>query len=126
MPKILIVEDDAHINKALRIRLQAAGYETCSASDSYLGFQVASREKPDLMILDLSMPAGDGFSIVERLGGSGLNSIPFVILTASKQPKCRERAKQLGAADFIEKPYTSADLLERVEAALGCPPAQVE
>lgn len=119
MAKILIVEDDPHINKALRIRLESAGHEIEVASDSYLGFQLAASRVHDLMILDLSMPAGEGFNIVERLQATGGQDVPFVVLTASKRPECRARALELGARDFIEKPFVSKRLVRRVDQALA-------
>ncbi len=115
MKKILIVEDDKDINKALMIRLQAGGYEVISAEDGYTGLAKAMKEKPDLMLLDISLPAGDGFSIVER---SRKNSesveIPFIVLTASKRPDFKKTAMDLGASAYFEKPFESGALLEAI------------
>ena len=126
MKKILIVEDDVDINKALQIRMEAAGYQVFCATDGYYGLSLAVKEKPDLMLLDISMPAGSGFSIVERLQEHGEQAaIPFIILTASQQPANIEMAKSLGAVAFFEKPFDSAALLESIQEALAssCPPA---
>lgn len=120
MKKILIVEDDPDINKALAIRLQAAGYKTVQASDGYLGLSAAVAEQPDLMILDISLPAGDGFSIVQRLQeNTSVSQIPFLILTASRRPEFRQQARELGAYAFFEKPYESAHLLGTVSEAVA-------
>ena len=120
MKKILVVEDDVSINKALTIRLRAAGYEVCSAQDGLLATCAAKREIPDAMVLDISMPAGDGFSIVERVQEMPeLEGVPFIFLTASKRPEFRERAEELGATAFFEKPYDAAELLAAIEGAVN-------
>lgn len=117
--KILIVEDDPDINKALRIRLQADGYSVICAEDSLLGLSAAVREHPDLMLLDVTMPAGDGFSIVERIRDhTDLPDIPFIVLTASKRPEYAAKARELGAVAYFEKPYESQELLSVVRSAL--------
>lgn len=119
MKRVLIVEDDADINKALTIRLQAAGYEVHSAADAYVGLSLAVQVEPDVMLLDISMPAGDGFSIVERMReNTSLPDIPFIMLTASKRPEFRRTARELGAVAYFEKPYEAGDLLEAVEDAM--------
>lgn len=120
MKKILIVEDDADINRALTIRLESAGYRVLSAQDGLIGLTTAVKERPDIMILDISMPAGDGFSIVERLRASSEGGeIPFIMLTASKRPEFRQLAEELGAFAYFEKPYESAALLEKVSEAVS-------
>jgi DNA-binding response OmpR family regulator len=118
--KILVVEDDVDINKALVYRLRANGYEVSTAGDGLIGLCSAVREQPDLMILDIALPAGDGFSIVERLrANTKVGEIPFIVLTASRMPELRETALKLGAFAYIEKPYDGAVLIDRVRAALS-------
>lgn len=118
MKKVLVVEDDVDINKALTIRLRAAGYEVFSAQDGLLGTCAARREHPDVMVLDISMPAGDGFSIVERVRSiPEMAHTPFIFITASKKRELKERALELGAAAFFEKPYESEELLTAIEKA---------
>lgn len=120
MKKILIVEDDRDINKALTLRLRAAGYEVLSAEDSVLGLCTAVKERPDALILDISMPGGDGFSIIERLReNTTLGHLPFVILTASRRPEYRQTAMRLGAHAYFEKPYEADQLLEVVAEAVA-------
>jgi DNA-binding response OmpR family regulator len=120
MKKVLIVEDDRDINEALAIRLKAAGYAVCRAEDGLMGLVTAVHERPDLMILDISMPAGDGFSIVERAREyTDLPAIPVIFITASKRPELRKAALEMGAVAFFEKPYESAELIHAVHAALG-------
>jgi DNA-binding response OmpR family regulator len=124
--KILVVEDDIDINKALVYRLRANGYEVSTASDGLVGLCTAVRDQPDLMILDIALPAGDGFSIVERLrANTKLGDTPFIVLTASRMPELRDTALKMGAFAFVEKPYDAGVLLEHVRAALSaCSPVQ--
>ena len=74
---------------------------------------------PDLVLLDISMPAGNGFTVAERLKTVLPNPVPVIFLTASKQPEFRARARQLGAAGYFEKPYEAADLLAAVARQIG-------
>ena len=125
MTKILIVEDDRKIATAIAVRLKAEGFEVEIAMDAVMGVSTARRVEPDLVILDISMPAGDGFIVAERLRGLVQTmSTPFIFLTASKQPGLRERAREMGA-DFLEKPYEAAELVATVKNALAATPASV-
>lgn len=117
--RILIVEDDPRITKALSIRLKAAGYDVVVAQDGSTGLTAAVREQPDLLLLDISMPAGGGFFIAERAPQRAtLAGVPIVFITASKAPELRERARELGAVGFIEKPYKSEHMLQLIDDAL--------
>ena len=91
--KILIVDDERDIVKALMIRLQGAGYEVVTAFDGAQGIFVAHKEKPDLILLDIRMPAGNGFSVAEKLKHSvNTLSIPVIFLTGSPERNAEERA----------------------------------
>jgi DNA-binding response OmpR family regulator len=116
--KILIVEDDHKIALALSARLTSSGYETTVASDALSGVATAVKLQPDLVLLDISMPAGNGFSVAERIKALIAKPIPFIFLTASKMPGLREKADALGAAGFFEKPYDSATLLAAIRRVL--------
>jgi len=119
MSKILVVEDDLDINKALTCRLRAAGYHVIPAQDGLVGLCAAVREEPDVLVIDISMPGGDGFSVVERLReNTEFGDVPFIVLTASRRPEYRETAKKLGAVAYLEKPYESSELLGAVEKAV--------
>lgn len=120
MKKILVVEDDRRIVTALKIRLQAEGYEVAAAYDGALAMSRAVEFQPDLVLLDISMPGGNGFMVAERLQSSVVTAgVPMIFLTASKKPGLLEQAVQLGAAQFIEKPYHAEDLLAAIADALG-------
>ncbi len=120
MKKILIVEDDKKIVAALSVRLKAAGYEAVAAFDAVMAGSVAAKERPDLVLLDISMPGGDGLLVAERLRKLPVPvNIPMIFLTASKKPGLREQAMALGAAAFFEKPYEADQLLGAIKTALG-------
>ena len=119
MSKVLVIDDDVRIAQSLSIRLKSAGYEVVMANDGLEAVAAAVRERPDLAVLDISMPAGDGFSVVERFqANTETMGMPFIFITASRRPSFRERAKKLGASGYFEKPYVSADLLECVRTTL--------
>jgi DNA-binding response OmpR family regulator len=117
--KILIVDDERDIVKALTIRLQGAGYEVVTAFDGAQGIFMAHKEKPDLIILDIRMPAGNGFSVAEKLKRSmNTLSIPVIFLTGSPERDSEEKAMTLGARFYIKKPYDPAELLDAIRRAL--------
>ncbi len=116
--KILIVEDDSKIAMALALRLKAAGYETMLAYDALLGLSTAVRTPPDLVLLDVSMPAGNGLELAEKIQKLLPQPPPIIFLTASKQPALRQKAQELGAAAFFEKPYEAEELMAAIQKAL--------
>jgi len=116
--KVLIVEDDEKLTKALAIRLGAAGFETTVAHDGLAGVRCAMLGKPDLIVLDVSLPAGDGFTVAERLQAQIHSPTRIIFMTAYGRPDFRERAEQLGAAAFLEKPCEPERLLAAVRQAL--------
>jgi DNA-binding response OmpR family regulator len=116
---ILIVEDDPKIGLGLAIRMKAAGLEAIVADDALSGVRSAVALRPDLVLLDISLPAGDGFSVAEAIQRIIPTPTPMIFLTASKLPELRRKAFQLGAVGFFEKPYDSAILLAAVKRALA-------
>ncbi len=121
MKKILLMEDDANIAAALAIRLEAAGYNVLTAPDGFSGLKLALNDRPDLLLMDIWMPVGLGFSVAQRLQKMGLAGTPIIFITASKVQGLREIAKELGAVAFLEKPYDPEELLDIVAQALGTP-----
>jgi DNA-binding response OmpR family regulator len=120
LKKILIVEDDQKISQVLSIRLRAAGYEVAAAFDAVMASSVAVKTRPDLVILDISMPGGDGFQVAERIQLLGATAgVPMIFITASKKPEFRQKALELGAVGFFEKPYEPEELLAAVRTAIG-------
>jgi DNA-binding response OmpR family regulator len=117
--KILIVDDERDIVKALTIRLQGAGYEVVTAFDGAQAIFVAHKERPDLIILDIRMPAGDGFGVAEKLRHSASTfSIPVIFLTGGPERNSEEKAMTLGARFYIKKPYDPEELLDAIKRAL--------
>jgi DNA-binding response OmpR family regulator len=118
--KILIVDDDADLRQALRLRLRANRYETVTAGDGYSAIAQAYKEHPNLIILDLGLPAGDGFVVLDRLQNDDkLSNIPVIVLTA-RDPQSSERlALQSGAAAFFQKPADNTELLSVIRATLS-------
>ncbi len=118
--KILIVDDDPDLRQALRLRLRANHYETVSATDGYSAIAQAYKEHPNLIILDLGLPAGDGFVVLRRLQNDDkLSEIPVVVLTARDPQTAEQRALHAGAAAFFQKPVDNAELLEVIRATLS-------
>ncbi len=117
--KILIVDDERDIVKALMIRLQGAGYEVVAAFDGAQGVFMAHKEKPDLIILDIRMPAGNGFSVAQRLKRSMHTfTIPVIFLTGSPEKNAEDKAMALGARFYVKKPYDPEELLDAIKRAL--------
>jgi DNA-binding response OmpR family regulator len=120
--KILLVEDDEKIVKALSVRLKAKGYEVVIAFDAVMGMAKAIEHHPDLCLLDISMPGGNGLTVAQRFQDSTVTvGTPIIFLTASKEPDLREKAMALGAVGFFEKPFESAELLAAIKNEIGAP-----
>ena len=117
--KILIVDDDPDLRRALKIRLRANHYDTVQASDGYSAISVAQKEQPNLIILDLGLPAGDGYVVLERLQNSDtLSNIPVIVLTARDPHSDEQRTLQAGATAFLQKPADNNELLNVIRATL--------
>ena len=126
MKKVLIIEDDKKIAAALAIRLEMAGCAALTAPDGLAGLKVALENKPDLILMDIWMPVGIGFSVAQRLHSLGLGGVPIIFITASKIKGLRKTAEKLGAVAFFEKPYDSEQLMAAVKRALESAPATHE
>jgi DNA-binding response OmpR family regulator len=115
--KILVVDDEQDVAKALKVRLKANGYNVVLAYDSVQAFTVANQEKPDLIILDIMIPGGGGFVVAERLKQSTTtHHIPIIFLTGISGGE--ERAYKVGASGYVMKPYHPDELLETIHRAL--------
>jgi DNA-binding response OmpR family regulator len=118
--KILIVDDDPNLRRALKIRLRANHYDTVQASDGYAAIAVAQKEQPNLIILDLGLPAGDGFAVLGRLQESDtLSNIPVIVLTARDPQSNEQKTLQAGATAFFQKPADNSELLDVIRATLS-------
>ena len=118
-PKVLVVEDDQDIRQLLHLQLTAEGYETAFARDGATAVSVARKERPDLILLDLGLPAGGGFAVMERISAlPDLEMVPVIVVTARGAEE-GEKAVGLGARNFFQKPFDSVELLAEIRQALG-------
>ena len=117
MTKIWSVEDEPDMARGLRDNLQFDGYEVSQAADGKEGLKSALEDKPDLILLDIMLPTMDGFELCRKVREAGL-SIPIIMLTARSQEIDVVRGLELGADDYITKPFGVRELLARIKAAL--------
>jgi DNA-binding response OmpR family regulator len=116
---ILIVDDDPEQRLGLHIRLKANNFSTAFAGDALASASEARRQQPDLIILDLGLPAGDGFVVMERLKNkTQLAMIPVIVLSARAIEPNRERALKAGARAYLRKPVDNDELLAVIHEAL--------
>jgi DNA-binding response OmpR family regulator len=117
--KILIIDDDSDIRLGLNVRLRASGYSTAFAVDGVSAIRMARNERPSLILLDLGLPAGDGFQVLEWLKiNTDLSHVPVIVLSARDAEANERRALKAGAWAYLEKPVDDEDLLEAIGAAL--------
>lgn len=116
MQNILLVEDDSTLAETLRYNLEREGYGVLLAHDGATGLELARREQPDLLILDIMLPRLDGFSICRILRQEG--DLPILMLTARQDEVDRIAGLELGADDYVSKPFSLGELLARVRAIL--------
>jgi DNA-binding response OmpR family regulator len=120
--KILIVDDDPDVLQGLHVRLKANHYDICLAVDTFSGVAEARRSEPDLILLDLGLPAGGGFMVMERLKLiPSLAIIPVIVLSARDGLGNQKRAFEAGAKAFLQKPVDDNQLLAVIRQALGEP-----
>jgi DNA-binding response OmpR family regulator len=118
--KILIIDDDQHLQLGLSARLRARGYRVSCAADAISAITVARKELPDLIILDLGLPAGDGFLVLERMRDlADLVAIPVIVLSARDPADNKKRALDAGAVAFFQKPPDNHEFLGAIRHALG-------
>lgn len=115
-PKILVVDDEPQIRRFLRIGLPPHGYELVEAGDGAEAMKLLAREKPDAVVLDLGLPDQDGFAVIEHIRAASLT--PILVLSARSDVEGKVRALELGADDYVTKPFDMAELLARLKAAL--------
>ncbi len=113
--RVLIIDDDRTLVTLMTTLLRKAGYQAFAAFDGVSGFMVAQKERPDLILLDLQMPAGGGEAVWKRLKASGHTSgIPVVYVSATSSPGFAAEAELQGAAGFIRKPFEPENFAERI------------
>jgi DNA-binding response OmpR family regulator len=116
MPTILLIEDNSTLADTLRYNLEREGYTVLQAMDGIQGIELVHQEKPDLLILDIMLPRLDGFSVCRILRQEC--NIPIIMLTARQDEVDRIAGLELGADDYVTKPFSLGELLARVRAIL--------
>ena len=119
MGKILIVEDEANIRQLVRYNLEKEGFQVMEAADGLQGLRTAQKEKPDLVLLDLMLPGMDGLEVCRTLKGAPATSaLPIIMLTAKAEEVDKIIGLELGADDYMTKPFSPRELTARIKAVL--------
>jgi DNA-binding response OmpR family regulator len=121
--KILVVEDDADVRLGYQVLLKANNYDTFFAGDAVDAISEARKHEPDLIILDLGLPAGDGFTVLERFRAMlSLSMIPVIVVSARPVHMNKERAMKAGVKAFVQKPWNDDELLGMITQLVGQSP----
>ena len=119
MGKILIVEDEGNIRQLVRYNIEKEGFQVMEAADGLQGLRTAQREKPDLVLLDLMLPGMDGLEVCRTLKGAPATSaLPIIMLTAKAEEVDKIIGLELGADDYMTKPFSPRELTARIKAVL--------
>ncbi|MBI4317686.1 MAG: response regulator transcription factor [Chloroflexi bacterium] len=116
MAKILVVDDEATLVETIKYRLRREGFEVCVALDGLQALEVARREKPDVVLLDIMLPKMDGFEVCRTL--RKVTAVPILMLTARDDEVDKVVGLELGADDYVTKPFSMRELMARVRAML--------
>jgi len=118
--KIMVVDDDLNIQVVLKYRLEKEGYHVLLAKDGVDALEKIKAEKPDLIILDLAMPRMDGVEFLEQMRGDAeVSAVPVIVLTAYRFESNRAKSLELGAVEFVPKPFSPRQLVAEVWKILG-------
>jgi CheY-like chemotaxis protein len=120
MKTVLLVDDDNIFLLTIGVRLKSMGYTVCTAKDAANAISAVRKNSPDVVVLDVSLPAGDGFLVADRLRNLIVSATtPIIFITASEKLDLRERAMKLGAVAFLKKPFDATTLADAIESALS-------
>jgi two-component system alkaline phosphatase synthesis response regulator PhoP len=118
--KIMVVDDEPYIARVIKFKLEQEGYTVISANDGVTGLERIRQERPDLVLLDVMMPGLNGYEVCQQIKADAeLQGIPVIFLTAKGQERDREQGINLGASDYITKPFSPNRLLELVRSTIG-------
>ena len=124
MAKVLVVDDNAQVRDLLSLILEDAGHEVVTCADGAEVMAVSRAGSPDIVLMDLNMPEVDGFTALQQLrADSELGHVPVIMVTASGHQELMGKARELGATDFIVKPWKEYEVEDRIELALSAGPA---
>lgn len=119
MKKVLLIEDDPKLSLALQMRLKMMQFEVSCSSDAIRAMDEANKHLPELVILDINLPGGNGFVVADRLRKNPATmTTPIVFITASEKPEYFEQAKAISNSAFLQKPFDAAQLAEAVDSCL--------
>jgi CheY-like chemotaxis protein len=117
--KILVAEDDPALLHSFRVRLSSRGYEVLCASDANQAIALAGEHQPDLLILDVHLPSGDGFSVEERIRKMpNLSLIPTIYVSGDRSQELLDRAQEHGVRWLLNKPFNTAELMNVISQTL--------
>jgi DNA-binding response OmpR family regulator len=118
--RVLVVEDEPHIVESLSFLMKQAGFEVAVARDGAAALRVMESRPPDLILLDVMMPRRDGFDVCRTIRANpDWNGVRIVILSAKGRDQERRKGLELGADDYVTKPFSTRDVVERVQALLN-------
>jgi CheY-like chemotaxis protein len=118
MKTVLLVDDDNVFLLTIGVRLKGMGYTVCAAKDAANAISVVRKAAPDVIVLDVSLPGGDGFLVADRLQKLITSAAtPIIFVTATEKQGMRERAMKLGAVAFLAKPFDATTLADAIESA---------
>lgn len=121
--KILIIEDNTSFAALVHSQLQKVGFEAMVAPDAMLGTKEVNRWRPDLVLLDLMLPAGGGVSVLRNMRQSiYMKNVPVLVITGSDDPALRKQILELGVNSILQKPYKPQELIDLIHQMLGTPP----
>jgi DNA-binding response OmpR family regulator len=119
--KILVVDDEVYILHILDFSLGAEGFEVITADNGEAAVEKAKTERPDLIVLDIMMPVLDGYETLRQLKrNNDTKDIPVILLTAKGRDVDKRLGFEVGATDYIVKPFSPSRLIERIEEIIGC------
>lgn len=118
--RILIIEDEPDITELIKTRVESAGYRTIAAYDGVEGLEMAKKELPDLILLDILMPRMDGITVAIRLKKmEETKSIPIIIVSVTRGPDEEGLTKKIGVEEYLYKPLDAEELLSKIKKVLG-------
>lgn len=116
--KILVVDDEQHILELIQFNLESNGYNVLTCDNGEEAVRIASKEKIDLMILDLMLPGIDGIEVCKRIRNSDNRNLPIIMLTAKGEENDKIKGLDIGADDYMTKPFSIRELLARINAVM--------
>lgn len=125
MPKVLIVDDEPDILLVLRINFEAGGYQTALAADGETAMRRIDDEDPDVMVLDVMMPVMDGWRVLETMKNQGMLRPRVIVLSAGYRSPDMIRALELGAVEYLTKPFEPDAVLALVERVIASSPEEI-